>query len=145
MRDIRSNKFLSFSVEGFGVVFVQLFLSSCSFPSMLLDCLSELSVDTLFETNAEDELPLVVWKTPYKTKAYSRIAAKTSAMHITKKTSTAFRKPLDVGASLLTLINMLMRTKNKVTSNPILPGMALGGMIKEIHETITNNVAVRYT
>ena len=55
----------------------------------------------------------------------------------------ALRNPLDVGESLLTLMNMFINTKKTVTSNPILPGTTIGFMRNDTEDTNTNNVDVR--
>ena len=79
-----------------------------------------------------------------KTIVYSTNATNTSPMHMKRKRSTAF-KPLDIGASVFTPINMLMRTRNTVTSRPILPATTWGFIMNDAHETMTSNVDVRYT
>ena len=77
-----------------------------------------------------------------RTIAYSKHEIKTLIIHKTRNISNAF-KPFDIGAPLFDPMNMLIRTRSIVASNPILPGTTSGGMRKEIHETMTNNVQVR--
>ena len=51
-----------------------------------------------------------------------------------KQRSTAF-KLVDTGAFPLTLLKILIKTKNMVTSTPIRPGTTSGLMIKDTQET----------
>ena len=48
--------------------------------------------------------------------------------------------PSVFGVIAVTLLKMLMRTRNRVTRRAILPGTTSGGMRKLTQEVITNNV-----
>ena len=61
---------------------------------------------------------------------------------ISKYRSMAF-KLIETGAFALTLLKMLIKTKNTVTSTPMRPGTTSGLMMKDAHETTTNIIDVR--
>ena len=63
-------------------------------------------------------------------------------MQIIRYTSNAF-KLIDGGAEFLKPLKMFTSTKNRVTSNPILPGTMFGLIRKDVHDTITNIPAVK--
>ena len=51
--------------------------------------------------------------------------------------------PSVLGVMAVTLLKMLMRTRNRVTRSAILPGTTSGGMRKLTQEVITNRVEGR--
>ena len=51
--------------------------------------------------------------------------------------------PSVFGVMAVTLLKMLMRTRNRVTRSAILPGTTSGGMRKLTQEVITNSVEGR--
>jgi hypothetical protein len=50
-----------------------------------------------------------------------------------------------LGALAVTELNILTRTRKRVTSRAILPGTTSGGTMNEIQETTTKRPVVRYT
>ena len=59
-------------------------------------------------------------------------------MHANIQASIAVR-PSALGVFVVTVLKMLTKTRNKVTNNPILPGITSMGIRKEIQDTITNS------
>ena len=76
------------------------------------------------------------------TMAYSINARKTNPIHIRRYRSTLFNV-VDVGAISLAVLKVLTRIKKIVTSNPMRPGITSGWMMKDAHETTTNNIDIR--
>ena len=82
-----------------------------------------------------------LWKNSWATKGkitYSMSAPKTNRMHANIQASIAVR-PSALGVFVVTVLKMLTKTRNKVTNNPILPGITSMGIRKEIQDTITNS------
>ena len=77
-----------------------------------------------------------------KMTTYSNNTKNTWPMQHIRYKSTAF-KLSDTGASVFAPLKILIRTKNIVTSNPILPGTQSGLIKKDAHETITNKKDMR--
>ena len=69
---------------------------------------------------------------------YSIRAPKTKRIHANIQASIAVR-PSALGVLVVTLLKMLTRTRNKVTSNAILPGITSIGIKNEIQLTMTNS------
>ena len=88
----------------------------------------------------------IFFSNPSKNKimTYSIKAMNTWPKQITRNTSMALSF-LDVGADPFAPLKILISTKNRVTSNPIRPGTTLGLIRNDAHDTMTNNVEVRYT
>ena len=70
--------------------------------------------------------------------AYSTKAPKTKRIQANIQASIAVN-PSALGVLVVTLLKMLTKTRNKVTSRAILPGITSMGIRKEIQETITNS------
>ena len=66
--------------------------------------------------------------------AYSATAAATKMMQPRSQIEIEVR-PCTVGDTVLMLLNMLVRTRNKVTSSPILPGTTEGDTRKLTQDT----------
>ena len=66
--------------------------------------------------------------------AYSATAAATKMMQPSSQIEMEVR-PCTVGDTVLIVLNMLVRTRNKVTNNPILPGTTEGEIRKLTQDT----------
>ena len=76
-------------------------------------------------------------------KTYSTRAPNTKRIQANIQASIAVR-PSALGVLVVTLLKMLTKTRNSVTSRAILPGITSIGIKKEIQETITNNPRIEY-
>ena len=73
-------------------------------------------------------------------RTYSMRAPKTKSMQASIQASMAV-SPSALGVLVVTVLNMFTRTRKRVTSSAIRPGITSMGIRNEIQETITNRPA----